>query len=206
MDKPRDDTPSGHRTQSFYLTHTPWGQARIARRARALCLRDVVYGLLHGAYDAARGETPAPRLPRMDRAALDDWYAESLASLLDDQYRGLAPRRLDPAGLQSLAQSVDAIARAAAQSEVVAATLIEAMPEPPIFSGFLEACLQMDDALLQWRDRHIRFVEAMIGTRRGTGGGGIAYLRGTVAARQADYRTHALPCLWQARSFLRRRG
>jgi tryptophan 2,3-dioxygenase len=41
----------------------------------------------------------------------------------------------------------------------------------------------------------------MIGTRRGTGGGGLRYLTGTVASPYA-YLTQAFPCLWQARSFV----
>jgi tryptophan 2,3-dioxygenase len=206
MAKPRTDTPSGQRTQSFYVTQSAWGQARIARRARGLSLRDIVYGLLHSAYDAARQDPPGHRLPPMKPAALDRWYRDSLADMLEDQYRGLSPRRLDASGRASLAQNVEAFARGVAQSEVVTATLFAGMRDPLIVAGFLEACLRMDDALLQWRDRHIRFVEAMIGSRRGTGGGGIAYLRGTVASRQAGYRTHALPCLWQARTFVRRRA
>ena len=56
--------------------------------------------------------------------------------------------------------------------------------------------------MLYWRDAHIRFVEGIIGTRAGTGGGGVKYLRMTTDASRSAYLTHALPCLWQARSLV----
>ena len=96
---------------------------------------------------------------------------------------------------------MQSINEALVHRETIAATLIEAHPERELFAAFLDACLDLDRALLQWRDRHIRFVEGMIGTRRGTGGGGLHYLAGTVAATPA-YLTQAFPCLWHARSFV----
>jgi tryptophan 2,3-dioxygenase len=66
-------------------------------------------------------------------------------------------------------------------------------------AALLEAVLEVDEAFLNWRDRHIEMVARVIGGGRisttGATGSGLAYLRGTTSKR-------AFPEVWDARSFL----
>jgi tryptophan 2,3-dioxygenase len=200
--KPSGNTPSDQRAMSFYVAQTAWGRERVARRARETSLRDVVYGLLNAAFLAgSRPEGPEKGLPDMRPAAIDRLVAKCVNSTLDDHYRGASAGRLDAAGIKLLGGAVQSLNESLIHRETIAATLIEARPEKELFAAFLDVCLELDRSLLQWRDRHIRFVEGMIGTRRGTGGGGLRYLTGTVASTDS-YLTQAFPCLWQARSFV----
>lgn len=60
-----------------------------------------------------------------------------------------------------------------------------------------EVLLDHDQALLLWRFHHVRVVERLIGTKRGTGGSpGVRYLNTTLAKR-------AFPILWEVRGLLR---
>lgn len=70
------------------------------------------------------------------------------------------------------------------------------------FKRFLEGCLELDRALMAWRLEHLSFVEAMIGARPGTGGGGLVYLQATMQASRADYVLRSFPPVWAARSLL----
>ncbi len=209
--RPTDTTPSHERATSFYQAQPPWGWERVARRAREHSLRDVLYALLSAAYAAAGGSTsggsgaaPQKGLPDLRPAALDAYLALTLSRLIDDHYRGQPTRKLDASGIERLTGAVAGLDSALSHRETLVAAFIEMHPEQERFTLFLEACLEMDSALLRWRDRHIRFVEAQIGMRRGTGGGGIAYLRTTTAADRGPQFTHAFPCLWQARSFVQK--
>jgi len=59
-----------------------------------------------------------------------------------------------------------------------------------------EALLEHDEYFALWRSHHIKMVERMVGTKRGTGGSsGVEYLRGTL------FRP-AFPDLWEIRSRL----
>ena len=59
-----------------------------------------------------------------------------------------------------------------------------------------EKLLDLDDALLTWRHRHVLTVERIIGRKRGTGGTeGVGYLQQTLARR-------AFPELWSVRTKL----
>ncbi|MDX2277582.1 MAG: tryptophan 2,3-dioxygenase [Hyphomonadaceae bacterium] len=59
-----------------------------------------------------------------------------------------------------------------------------------------EKLLDMDDALLTWRHKHVLTVERIIGGKRGTGGTeGVGYLQRTLARR-------AFPELWSMRTAL----
>lgn len=66
-------------------------------------------------------------------------------------------------------------------------------------ADLLEAALELDEAFLNWRDRHIEMVARVIGGGRistmGAADSGLAYLRATTSKR-------AFPELWDARSFL----
>lgn len=201
--RPGPGTPSHERAASFYQAQPPWGWERVARRAREASLRDVVYALLSAAHDAAsRPEGPEAGLPDLRRPAVDAFYAGVLSRVADDHYRGQPTRALDEPGVQRLAGALAGLDAALAHKETLVAAFIEMHPAQERFAQFLEACLNLDGAILRWRDRHIRFVEAIIGMRRGTGGGGIAYLRTTTAPERGPQFTHAFPCLWQARSFV----
>jgi hypothetical protein len=54
------------------------------------------------------------------------------------------------------------------------------------------------DAVLQWRDRHLRFV------RTGSAADWAVDAYRTIDAQRETFLTHALPALWQARTFVHR--
>jgi tryptophan 2,3-dioxygenase len=57
-----------------------------------------------------------------------------------------------------------------------------------------EKLVDLDDALLGWRHKHVLTVERIIGRRRGTGGTeGVGYLQSTLTRR-------CFPELWSVRS------
>jgi tryptophan 2,3-dioxygenase len=59
-----------------------------------------------------------------------------------------------------------------------------------------EALLEHDEYFSLWRSHHVKVVERMVGTKRGTGGSeGVGYLRTTLNKR-------FFPELWEARTFL----
>jgi tryptophan 2,3-dioxygenase len=59
-----------------------------------------------------------------------------------------------------------------------------------------EALLEHDEYFSLWRSHHIKMVERMVGTKRGTGGSeGVGYLRTTLAKK-------FFPELWEARTYL----
>jgi len=59
-----------------------------------------------------------------------------------------------------------------------------------------EALIEHDEYFLLWRSHHIRMVERMVGSKRGTGGSeGVGYLRKTLEKK-------FFPELWEARTYL----
>jgi tryptophan 2,3-dioxygenase len=59
-----------------------------------------------------------------------------------------------------------------------------------------EALLEHDESFSLWRSHHIKMVERMVGTKRGTGGSeGVGYLRATLDKK-------FFPELWEARTYL----
>jgi tryptophan 2,3-dioxygenase len=59
-----------------------------------------------------------------------------------------------------------------------------------------EALLEHDEYFALWRSHHIKMVERMVGTKRGTGGSeGVGYLKTTL-----DHKF--FPELWEARTYL----
>src|SRR6266478_6232662 len=59
-----------------------------------------------------------------------------------------------------------------------------------------EALLEHDEYFSLWRSHHIKMVERMVGTKRGTGGSeGVGYLRTTLEKK-------FFPEIWEARTFL----
>jgi tryptophan 2,3-dioxygenase len=60
----------------------------------------------------------------------------------------------------------------------------------------IEALLEHDEWFSLWRSHHIKMVERMVGTKRGTGGSeGVGYLRTTLEKK-------FFPELWEARTYL----
>ncbi len=213
MLRPGPSTPGFLRGTSFYQSIPPWGWGRVAARWNAPSVRDLVYSLLNAAFGwAQQPQAPAAgtRLPDLRPATIDAFAAANVQRAVTDFHRGLArvagggTSPLDPASAAMLAESLRTVDRALGQREVVVAALLEMHHPDSRLSGFLNAAMRLDAALLRWRDRHIRFVESIIGMRRGTGGGGIQYLRGTTSPVRGPHYTHALPAIWQARSFVQR--
>ena len=79
--------------------------------------------------------------------------------------------------------------------EVVQALLTEVYrDEMAPAAGMCEALVDIDEGLQEWRYRHVKMVERIIGSRTGTGGSaGAAYLRGTLFQP-------AFPDLWAVRA------
>lgn len=70
-----------------------------------------------------------------------------------------------------------------------------ATAERAILHHVCELLLDHDEAIARWRFHHAQMAEREIGSRPGTGGGGVAYLDTTIAAR-------FFPELWEVRSRL----
>jgi tryptophan 2,3-dioxygenase len=76
----------------------------------------------------------------------------------------------------------------------VTALLAEVYSDPGAPAQVCEALIDIDEGIQEWRYRHVKMVERIIGTRAGTGGSpGAAYLRDTL------FRP-AFPDLWEVRS------
>ena len=59
-----------------------------------------------------------------------------------------------------------------------------------------EVLLEHDEYFSLWRSHHIKMVERMVGTKRGTGGSeGVGYLRTTLDKK-------FFPEIWEARTYL----
>ncbi|HLL70985.1 MAG TPA: tryptophan 2,3-dioxygenase family protein [Pyrinomonadaceae bacterium] len=68
--------------------------------------------------------------------------------------------------------------------------------ERPVEFGLAEALIAHDEYFSLWRSHHVKMVERMVGTKRGTGGSeGVGYLRTTLDQR-------FFPELWEARTYL----
>jgi tryptophan 2,3-dioxygenase len=81
-----------------------------------------------------------------------------------------------------------------AGDERVQALLAEAYAESGDPAEVCEALVDIDEGIQEWRYRHVKMVERIIGAKTGTGGSaGAAYLRGTL------FRP-VFPDLWEVRS------
>jgi tryptophanyl-tRNA synthetase len=196
MVRPTKLTPPDQRTLAYYSHHRPEDWARLVKRFRAPSLRDVVYNLLNTNLLRARGVEEADE-------AMDDFASHIIEETI---------RPFDRPGVdESFAGALfDEMGQVLAHRETITAARLSTESDDDekreACLEFLNACLDLDAALLRWRDTHIRFVESMIGKRPGTGGGGVNYLRSTTDSGLAAFLTHAFPCLWQARSIVRNAG
>lgn len=206
--RPTAQTPGIYRGTSLYATLPPFMLARVAARYNAPSVRDLVYTMLSMVWSwgdpSRRVAEPLTRVPEISARRVDQFVARALERTVADFHRGIPPGPLDPQSSAMLADSVRTVDRALAHREVIAAALLEMEAPDSKLNQFLNACQRVDAALLRWRDRHIRFVEHIIGMRRGTGGGGIQYLRHTTSPIRGPHYTHGLPALWQSRSFVQR--
>lgn len=178
---------------------------RIVRRMEAPTLRDLVYWLLGS--EELVGANDALRWQRADKVAARNFErveaAHSTArgghTAAGDVWRAMG-------ALLSQSETVNA-------AEIERAAVGDALTTEPEWAGvprelllafreFLDACLRLDNAVLLWRETHVRFVERVIGARPGTGGGGLRYLRSTVDPGRTAWFLRALPCLWDARTLL----
>lgn len=201
MLRPGPETPGPLRLSSAYVAQTPWGWERMVARERGPSVRDVVYALLDAAFEWSRGRASVGiELPDLSAARVDRLVAGVVRSALLAVRRPHAGAELDPESRDALYRQIELTDSALAHRETIVATLFEQEPDVSPLSAFFKEALRLDGALLQWRDRHIRFVEEQIGSRPGTGGGGVSYLRATTQG--VMYRTHAVPCLWMARTFV----
>lgn len=200
--RPTAETPAFLAETCFVRTLPPFMWPRVARRFNEPSVRDVVYGLLATTSDAAGARHLG--VGPVDAAAADRFAAHVLEATMDDLHRGLRPGPLDPGTRDRVDTHLRDVDAALSHRETIAAALVEMHGEATPLRAFLDAARQVDGAVLQWRDRHLRFVEGIIGIRRGTGGGGMRYLRGTIDAQRETFLTHALPALWQARTFVHR--
>ncbi len=77
--------------------------------------------------------------------------------------------------------------------------LLDIYAEAPAHVYLFERLLDLDEAFQEWRYRHVKMVERMIGTKPGTGGSeGVAYLQSTLF-------TQSFPDLWAIRGEMRKR-
>jgi tryptophan 2,3-dioxygenase len=86
-----------------------------------------------------------------------------------------------------------------AESEAVEAAWLEVYRDVekywPLYQ-LAEKLIDLDDALLVWRHKHVVTVERIIGRKRGTGGtDGVSYLQQTLTRR-------AFPEIWSLRTKL----
>lgn len=194
MLRPTEKTPPDEAALCFYHHHLPADWPHLARRYREPSLRDLAYTLLNGNVFEWAGNTKF-------EAAMDEFAALNVRDALSHQ----DPNSIDES---KVADYIQGLGELLSYREADVAAMLEMAPlneEQSALQSFLDACMNIDAALLNWRDRHIRFVEAMIGRRPGTGGGGVQYLQSTTDPGWAKYFTHAFPCLWQAKSIVQAR-
>ena len=201
MLRPGPDTPGPMRLSSAYVAQTPWGWERVVRRAAGPSVRDLTYALLAAAFEWSRGRTRVGvALPDLSPGRVDRLVAGVVRNAIVAVRRPHGDAPLDPESRDALYRQIELTDSALAHRETITATLFEQEADVSTLAAFFKEALRLDGAILAWRDRHIRFVEEQIGSRPGTGGGGISYLRATTDG--AMFRTHAVPCLWMARTFV----
>ncbi len=173
-----------------FLRHMPADEVtRMRGRMQEPSLRDLVYALLNAA--DVRG-THAEAAARADRVA-----SRNLA-LLHDEFAGTLARFGEGSDVENSLhnrwRSIDEIL-VHAETSVLADMYTRPRARPGLHE-LLERCLDLDDTIRAWRTNHIPMVERIIGSRPGTGGGGISYLHTTMR------NSRAFPTLWDFRSVL----
>ncbi len=141
-----------------------------------------------------------------DTAALDSFRADEFAharllarhqapTLADAFYAFLRRRRLDAPPDDTALDEAERARRYQARTRAVleVVTHFEERPEEYALS---EALIAHDEYFSLWRSHHVKMVERMVGSKRGTGGSeGVGYLRTTLTRRFFSE-------LWEARTHL----
>jgi len=202
--RPTEQTPAADAGLAFYTSLPDTMLARVAARAAGPGLRDLVYCLLSADGLIWPAGNDAARLRDFDQFA-----AGNLLQAIEDWRKSVPALQASGQSAEDLlAAKIEELDRVLADRETIVAALLHMRtlrdPREMALAAFLETCLNFDDAILTWRDTHIRFVERMIGFRPGTGGGGINYLRRTVDPSAEMYIQRSFPCLWQARSVVQK--
>ena len=145
---------------------------------------------------AASAMSQSDEFTRRFRERLESVYDDDLQLLLD---KGM----IDQAGAEQAKQSaLERLRWFFERPERRAIVFILQFDEQPLLAWpaeLLEVVLELDEAFLTWRDRHIAMVERVLGGGRfSTMGGrasGLPYLQSTLYKR-------AFPEIWDARTFL----
>lgn len=116
-------------------------------------------------------------------------------SLSDAFYAALRRRGLDAPGDDDVTDEAETKKRYGKRTRAVLEILTHFEDRYEEFQ-LAEALLEHDEYFSLWRSHHIKMVERMVGTKRGTGGSeGVGYLRTTLDKK-------FFPELWEARTYL----
>ena len=110
-------------------------------------------------------------------------------------YSALRARGLDAPANENGSDETESKRRYGKRTQAVLEVLTHFEERPEEFQ-LAEALLEHDEYFSLWRSHHIKMVERMVGTKRGTGGSeGVGYLRTTLNKK-------FFPELWEARTYL----
>jgi tryptophan 2,3-dioxygenase len=110
-------------------------------------------------------------------------------------YAALRARGFDAPVNENASHEANAKGRYGKRTQAVLEVLTHFEEHPEEFQ-LAEALLEHDEYFSLWRSHHIKMVERMVGTKRGTGGSeGVGYLRTTLSKK-------FFPELWEARTYL----
>jgi tryptophan 2,3-dioxygenase len=141
-----------------------------------------------------------------DPATLDNFREDEFAharllarfrapTLADAFYALLGRRGLDAPADDPALDEPERTRRYHARTRAVLEVLTHFEERPEEF-GLAEMLIAHDEYFSLWRSHHVKMVERMVGTKRGTGGSeGVGYLRTTLDQR-------FFPELWEARTYL----
>jgi hypothetical protein len=119
----------------------------------------------------------------------------SAPSLGDAFYAAVRKRGLDAPGSDDAADDQERLRRYGKRTKAALEILTHFEERYEEFQ-LAEALLEHDEYFSLWRSHHIKMVERMVGTKRGTGGSeGVGYLKTTLDKK-------FFPELWEARTFL----
>ncbi len=127
------------------------------------------------------------------RERLQKRFAEP--DLADAFYAALRGRGLDAPANENGSDEGENKRRYGKRTQAVLEVLTHFEQRPEEFQ-LAEALLEHDEYFSLWRSHHIKMVERMVGSKRGTGGSeGVGYLRTTLDKK-------FFPELWEARTYL----
>ena len=115
--------------------------------------------------------------------------------LADAFFAALRGRGLDAPAKEDASDELENKRRYGKRTQAVLEVLTHFEQRPEEFQ-LAEALLEHDEYFSLWRSHHIKMVERMVGSKRGTGGSdGVGYLRTTLDKK-------FFPELWEARTYL----